>query len=108
MNLTTLLIILTPLLAILWHYAKTLLEAKKDSGRLYLKALISHENRGLRFTRGREYTFWKQGDRLICNEDDITRERDNYPFYKDDLDNNFEGTDLYSRIVLDNTRYYHR
>ena len=89
-------------------YLKALSRSRKKYGKLKLEAIKTHTNRGLSFTKGEEYTFNKIGDILIVNEDDISRDRDNYSFYRCDIEGFFKPNDTYSRIVVSNTRYYPR
>ena len=89
-------------------YMSILAKAKKEYGNMKLIASKTHTNRGLSFTKGKEYVFYKNGDILNVNTDDISNSRDNYTFYRCDIEGFFEPTDTYSRIVISNTRYYPR
>lgn len=87
------------------QYITVWLKANKENLTVKLKALKTHENRTLNFTKGQEYTFYKSGDHFILNSDDTSNHRDNYVFYKDDLDDHFTHTNLLSKLVLDNIVY---
>lgn len=67
---------------------------------IILKAKRTHNNRTLQFTKGKEYKFYKFDDLLMTNEDDISRDRDNYTFCKEELLYGFEPTDFYSKLIL--------
>ena len=75
-------------------------KAKQKHGTVRLKAIKTHSNRTLNFTKDKEYMFYKNGDTLNINYDDNNSSRDIYVFYKQDLLDGFVPTDLYSRFVL--------
>lgn len=79
--------------------------ANSNNCTISLKATVDHNNRTLHFTKGKIYTFYKTGTTLMINEDDTSRDRDNYVFYKDDLDDHFVSTDLLSNLVLNKVQY---
>lgn len=81
------------------------LESKKEKTIVILKCLKTHNNRTLQFTKGKEYKFYKNGDILLLNSDDLSKYRDNYSFYGVDLENNFDGTNFLSKLVLKNIKY---
>jgi hypothetical protein len=78
---------------------------KNKNGIVVLKAIKTHENRTLYFTKGKEYKFYKSNDVLMLNEDDISRDRDNYVFYGIDLTDNFQPTDMFSKYALKQIKY---
>lgn len=79
--------------------------ANKPTGLVILRANKTHTNRGLHFTKDKEYKFYRNGDYLLLNEDDISRDRDNYAFYNIDLSVDFVATDWYSSLVLKQIKY---
>lgn len=74
--------------------------ANSERAQIKLRAKATKRVNFLRFTKGEEYNFWKNGELLYTDEDDESRNHDTYTFYKEDLDN-FEGTDLVSRLILE-------
>lgn len=77
-----------------------LIKDKNKNDVIILKAKRTHNNRTLQFTKGKKYRFYKFDNLLMTNEDDISRDRDNYTFCKEELLKNFNGTDYYSKLVL--------
>jgi len=95
--LTIIVLFIAPLII---NYFSILKRVNAQYGFVELRATKTHNNRGLEFTRGKSYVFGKNGNMLICNSDDRSRDRDNYSFFKTDLEYGFESTDLYSKLVL--------
>jgi len=99
--------ILLILVLVLSRYIYAYLNARKNNGEIKLEAIKTHNNRTLSFTKNKIYTFYKSGDMLILNEDDLGY-RDNFSFYRDDIDSFFISTDLFSKLVLENINFYNR
>lgn len=92
------------ILLVILHIVKVWFSAKRESGEVLLRSKTTHSNRGLQFTSGIVYKFYKSGDMLIINADDISRDRDNYAYFGRELNDEFESTDLFSKFVLQNVR----
>ena len=73
---------------------------KNKNDIIILKAKKTHNNRTLQFTKGKEYRFYKIDNTLMTNEDDISKYRDNYSFCKQELLEDFEPTNIYSKLIL--------
>lgn len=80
----------------IWAYIETYVDAQKKYGKLRLTARNTHRSRLLRFEKGEEYLFYKDGRHLV-----FQTETEHYSFFKDELDKNFKPTDLYGRLVLE-------
>lgn len=104
-NILWLVIMILPVSIIIYMLASFYNELKNKNGVVVLKAIKTHENRTLYFTKGKEYKFYKSNDILILNEDDVSRDRDNYVFYGIDLTDNFQPTDLFSKYALKQIKY---
>ena len=79
-------------------------KTKNDTYYIILQAIKTHSNRGLQFTKGKTYTFYKTGDHLTLNADDISQYRDNYSFYKRDLEEGFKTISVEGAKTMKNIR----
>lgn len=102
MTITQIIILLISLIigAILGIFISIYKRAKLKHGTVKLRAIKTHSNRTLNFTKNKEYMFYKNGDTLSINYDDNNSCRDIYVFHGQDLLDGFASTDFYSKLVL--------
>ena len=106
MSTPLIILLITIPLIVLLNYLTVVRKSYDKNGHVVLKAKKNHNNRGLSFSKGNFYNFYKNGDFLLISEDDNCRDRDNYRFYKEDLDIGFTHTSLYTKLVLQKIRKY--
>lgn len=95
--------ILITIFLMAYPYLNSFIDLKdkiKNNSKIVLKAKRTHSNRGLYFTKNKEYIFWRRDNNLYTDSDDLSRDRDTYVFYKEELNNDFLPTDDYSEYVL--------